>query len=55
LDNPADKTVVHLLFANKTVSDILIKEELEAASTDPRIKIYYTLDTVKNYRKCLML
>jgi len=48
LDNPADKTVVHLLFANKTVSDILIKEELEAASTDPRIKIYYTLDTPPN-------
>jgi len=44
VDDPNDPTKVNLLFANKSVDDILIKEELEALENDPRIKIYFTLD-----------
>eukprot|EP00331_Platyophrya_macrostoma_P033788 CAMPEP_0176437688 /NCGR_PEP_ID=MMETSP0127-20121128/18788_1 /TAXON_ID=938130 /ORGANISM="Platyophrya macrostoma, Strain WH" /LENGTH=259 /DNA_ID=CAMNT_0017821397 /DNA_START=179 /DNA_END=956 /DNA_ORIENTATION=- len=43
-DNPADKTKVYLLFANKSVDDILMKEELEQFMADDRFKISFTLD-----------
>ncbi|CAK7325133.1 unnamed protein product [Dovyalis caffra] len=45
LENPKDKTCVHLIYANTTVEDILLKEELDAfASKFPnRFKVYYVL------------
>jgi len=48
LDDPTDKTKLHLLFANRSEADILMKEELEAAAKDPRIKVHYTVDQVTN-------
>jgi len=44
LDNPDDKTIVHLLFGNKSEEDLLMKPELDAIEADPRFKIHYTLD-----------
>ena len=49
LDDPTDRTNIHLLFANKSEADILMREELEEAAKDPRIKIHYTVDTVIIY------
>jgi len=46
LDDPTDPTKIHLLFANRSEEDILLKEELEEAAKDPRIKVYYTIDKV---------
>lgn len=46
LDDPTDKTKVYLLFANKSEADILLREELQDAVKDPRIKVSYTLDQV---------
>jgi len=48
LDDPTDKTKVYLLFANKSEADILLREELQDAVKDPRIKVSYTVDQV-NY------
>ncbi len=47
LDNPNDQTRCTVLFGNKTEEDILMKEELEAAASDPRITVYHTLDNVR--------
>ncbi|XP_062175340.1 NADH--cytochrome b5 reductase 1-like [Alnus glutinosa] len=46
LKNPKDKTNVHLIYANVTADDILLKEELDAfASKFPsRFKVYYVLN-----------
>ncbi|XP_074271195.1 NADH--cytochrome b5 reductase 1 [Silene latifolia] len=46
LENPSDKTKVHLIYANVTSEDILLKEELESlAKTYPdRFKVYYVLN-----------
>lgn len=46
LENPKDKTMVHLIYANVTYDDILLKEELESlAKTYPdRFKVYYVLN-----------
>jgi len=44
LDDPTDKTTVNLLFTNRTEQDILLRSELETAASDPRFKIYYSLD-----------
>jgi len=46
LDDPTDQTRLHLLFANRTEQDILMREELEEAAKDPRINIHYTVDQV---------
>ncbi|KAA8537070.1 hypothetical protein F0562_029548 [Nyssa sinensis] len=45
LENPKDKTNVHLIFANVTLKDIILKEELDGfASKFPlRFKVYYVL------------
>ncbi|XP_073267757.1 NADH--cytochrome b5 reductase 1-like isoform X2 [Populus alba] len=45
LENPEDKTIVHLIYANSTFEDILLKGDLdEFASKFPdRFKIYYVL------------
>lgn len=45
LDDPTDPTKIHVLFANKSEQDILMKEELQEAAKDPRIKIHYIIDT----------
>ncbi|XP_058079207.1 NADH--cytochrome b5 reductase 1-like [Magnolia sinica] len=46
LENPKDSTNVHLIYANVTFEDILLKEELDGlASNYPnRFKIYYVLN-----------
>ncbi len=46
LKDPEDTTVMALLFANQTESDILLREELEeAASKNPdRLRLWYTVD-----------
>ncbi|XP_058205441.1 NADH--cytochrome b5 reductase 1 [Rhododendron vialii] len=46
LENPKDKTKVHLIYANVTHEDILVKEELDglAANYPDRFKIYYVLN-----------
>lgn len=43
--NPQDKTEVYLIFANVTVADIILKDELDAlASKHPNIHVYYVLN-----------
>ncbi|CAJ2671953.1 unnamed protein product [Trifolium pratense] len=46
LENPSDKTKVHLIYANVTYEDILLKEELDGLATNypDRFKIYYVLN-----------
>ncbi|XP_057948140.1 NADH--cytochrome b5 reductase 1-like isoform X2 [Malania oleifera] len=46
LENPKDKTKVHLIYANVTFEDILLKEELDGlASNYPnRFTVYYVLN-----------
>lgn len=45
LKNPSDRTQVHLLFANQTEQDILLRDELDGiAACDSRVKVWYTLD-----------
>jgi len=44
LDNREDPTMISLLYANKTIDDIVFKEELDALAADPRLTVYYTLD-----------
>ncbi|KAK9283081.1 hypothetical protein L1049_011310 [Liquidambar formosana] len=46
LENPKDKTNVHLIYANVTLDDILLKEELDGlASKFPnQFKVYYVLN-----------
>ncbi|XP_027176753.1 NADH--cytochrome b5 reductase 1 [Coffea eugenioides] len=46
LENPNDKTNVHLIYANVTYEDILLKEELESLTANyaGRFKVYYVLN-----------
>lgn len=46
LENPKDKTKVHLIYANVTYEDILLKEELDsmAKSYPDRFSVYYVLN-----------
>ncbi|KAL5763610.1 hypothetical protein ACOSP7_015961 [Xanthoceras sorbifolium] len=46
LENPDDKTNIHLVYANVTFEDILLKEELDnlAASFSNRFNVYYVLN-----------
>ncbi|KAM0898373.1 hypothetical protein ACQ4PT_021972 [Festuca glaucescens] len=46
LENPNDKTKVHLIYANVTTEDILLKEELDSMAEEypDRFKIYYVLN-----------
>ncbi|XP_047053846.1 NADH--cytochrome b5 reductase 1-like [Lolium rigidum] len=46
LENPNDKTKVHLIYANVTTEDILLKEELDSMAEEypGRFKIYYVLN-----------
>ncbi|KAL3623914.1 NADH-cytochrome b5 reductase [Castilleja foliolosa] len=46
LENPSDQTKVHLIYANVTVDDILLKDELDSLATNypDRFKIHYVLN-----------
>lgn len=46
LENPSDNTKVHLIYANVTYEDILLKEELDnfAANFPNRFTVYYVLN-----------
>ncbi|KAG2396811.1 NADH--cytochrome b5 reductase [Vigna angularis] len=46
LENPKDKTKVHLIYANVTVDDILLKEELDnfADKFPQRFEVYHVLN-----------
>ncbi|KAI9186962.1 hypothetical protein LWI28_022786 [Acer negundo] len=46
LENPKEKTKFHLIYANVTYEDILLKEELDglAAKYPDRFKVYYVLN-----------
>lgn len=46
LENPNDKTKVHLIYANVTSEDILLKEELDSMAEEypDRFKIFYVLN-----------
>ncbi|KAK2983469.1 hypothetical protein RJ640_006482 [Escallonia rubra] len=46
LENPKDKTTIHLLYANHTFVDILLKEELDwfASKFPNHFKVYYVLN-----------
>ncbi|KAJ0243736.1 NADH--cytochrome b5 reductase 1 [Hirschfeldia incana] len=46
LENPTDKTKVHLIYANVTYEDILLREELQSLTTNypDQFKIYYVLN-----------
>ncbi|GMY23533.1 NADH--cytochrome b5 reductase 1-like [Fagus crenata] len=46
LENPKDKTNVHLIYANVTLEDILLKKELDdfASKFPKRFKVYYVLN-----------
>ncbi|GMG98372.1 hypothetical protein Nepgr_000212 [Nepenthes gracilis] len=46
LENPSDKTKVHLIYANVTYEDILLKEELDsfAQNFPDRFSVYYVLN-----------
>jgi cytochrome-b5 reductase len=45
LKHPEDKTEVYIIFANQTERDILCREMLEEYAKDPRVHLWYTLDT----------
>ncbi|KAK6926460.1 Flavoprotein pyridine nucleotide cytochrome reductase-like, FAD-binding domain, partial [Dillenia turbinata] len=46
LENPIDKTSIHLIYGNVTYEDILLKEELDnfAANFPNRFHVYYVLN-----------
>jgi NAD(P)H-flavin reductase len=44
LKNPEDKTTMHLVYANQTAEDILLRKELDACALDSRVKVWYTID-----------
>ena len=44
LKDPQDPTTVHLLFANQTEDDILLRPELEHCAKDKRFTLWYTVD-----------
>lgn len=46
LENPCDKTKIHLIYANDTYEDILLKEELDsfAQSFPDQFHVYYVLN-----------
>ncbi|RID68633.1 hypothetical protein BRARA_C00780 [Brassica rapa] len=46
LENPTDKTKVHLVYANVTYDDILLKDELDSLTSNypDQFKIYYVLN-----------
>ena len=55
LNNPADKTKIHLLFANNTPADIILKDELEAlaAKHPEKLKVEHVLGTAPDDFKAI--
>ena len=49
IENPADKTKVSLIFANQSVNDILLKEQLDKREQlhPDQLKIYYVVDKLE--------
>ncbi len=45
-EDPTDQTQLHILFTNKSEEDIVMKEELDEAAKDPRIKVHHTITRV---------
>lgn len=56
LENPNDVTKVHLIYANVTSEDILLKEELEGLTVNypDRFKVYYVLNQVSSITSFLV-
>jgi len=49
IKNPLDKTIVNLIFANVTIDDILLKDELDLLAKDnENFNVFYTLDKPPN-------
>ncbi|VAI69678.1 unnamed protein product [Triticum turgidum subsp. durum] len=48
-DQPEDKTEMHLVYANRTEDDILLRDELDrwAAEHPDKLKVWYVVDQVK--------
>lgn len=48
-DQPGDRTEMHLVYANRTEEDILLRGELErwAAEFPDRLKVWYVVERVK--------
>ncbi|EEC83710.1 hypothetical protein OsI_29538 [Oryza sativa Indica Group] len=48
-DQPEDTTEMHLVYANRTEDDILLRDELDrwAAEYPDRLKVWYVIDQVK--------
>jgi nitrate reductase (NAD(P)H) len=48
-DQPEDETEMHLVYANRTEDDILLRDELDrwAAEYPDRLKVWYVIDQVK--------
>jgi nitrate reductase (NAD(P)H) len=48
-DQPEDRTEMHLVYANRTEDDILLRDELDrcAAEYPARLKVWYVVDQVK--------
>ncbi|ONM03646.1 Nitrate reductase [NADH] 2 [Zea mays] len=48
-DQPEDRTEMHLVYANRTEDDILLRDELDrcAAEYPDRLKVWYVVDQVK--------
>jgi nitrate reductase (NAD(P)H) len=48
-DQPEDETEMHLVYANRTEEDILLRGELDrwAAEFPDRLKVWYVVDQVK--------
>ena len=42
--DPESKVAIRILFANRTIEDILCKDLLDALEKDPRVEVWYTLD-----------
>jgi cytochrome-b5 reductase len=55
VNNPADKTKVHLLFANNTPADIILKDELEAlaAKHSEKLKVEHVIGTAPDDYKAI--
>jgi ferredoxin-NADP reductase len=50
MQNPSDKTEIHLIYCNVSVEDIIFKEELDSyvRSRPDQFKLYYVIDSVSN-------
>ena len=47
IDSPADSTKLHLLYANVSIQDILLKNELDEMASTGELNLSYTVDKIK--------